>query len=95
MTTNEVFSCFIRDPGKQPRLSGKTKMNWGILFEHVLESQQFCKEQGDMMTAQELRQHIAKVNRAMCLELNDYWQEIAAKCVEACTGVKMDLDPAQ
>lgn len=73
-----------------PRLNAKTKPRWEALFEHALESQQFCKQQGDLMTAQELRKHIAQVNRAMCLDLNDHWQEIAARCVEACAGIKMD-----
>ena len=77
-----------------PRLNAKIKPRWEALFEHALESQQFCKEQGDLMTAQELRKHIAQVNRAMCLDLNDHWQEVAAKCVEFCTGVKMDLGEA-
>lgn len=75
----------------KPRLNAKIKPRWEALFEHALESQQFCKERGDMMTAQELRQHIADVNRSFCFELNDHWQEVAAKCVEACEGVKMDL----
>lgn len=73
----------------KPRLDARTKPRWEALFEHALESQNFCKAQGEMMNSAELRDHIAKVNRAFCFELNDHWQEVAAKCVEACTGVRI------
>jgi hypothetical protein len=76
---------------KKPRLDAKTKPRWDALFEHVLESQKFCIEQGDAMTPSELRHHINCVNRQFSFDLDSYWQEIAAKCVEACAGVKIKI----
>lgn len=72
------------------RLDEKTKPRWEALFSHVCESQEFCESQGEMMNPQELRKHIAAVNRQFCFDLDKHWQEIAAKCVEVAVGVRIN-----
>ena len=81
----------MRNKPTKPRLNAKTKPLWDALFEHVLESQKFCMEQGDAMTPSELRHHINCVNRQFSFDLDSHWKEIAAKCVEACVGVKIKI----
>ena len=74
------------------RLDAKTKPRWEALFVHVLESQESCMKHGDAMTPSELRHHVSCVNRQFALDLDSYWQEIAAKCVESVTGVKIKIE---
>jgi hypothetical protein len=77
---------------KKRRLDAKTKPRWEALFGHVLESQESCMKHGDAMTPSELRHHVSCVNRQFALDLDSYWQEVAAMSVETVLGVKIKME---
>lgn len=63
------------------------KNAYAALLANVTESQQWCADHAQMLTADELREHINRVNRAYGLPSD--LLEKAARCVEATIGISI------